>query len=154
VERKLDGKVRSMKSGPTPKIDELIRENRPGLIVIALGANLMGAGLETIRATTARMVNSVQASGAKCLWVGPPNGRNKTEPKFSQLYEAIQEKVRGVCEFVDSRPVTYYPATGGDGVHFDGLPPAIRDEILSKWVGGVMPVAEKLWMDVSARGAR
>ena len=149
VERKLDGKVRSLKSGPTPKIEELIQENRPRMIVIALGANLMGAGLETIRTTTARMVNSVKASGAKCLWVGPPNGRNKTEPKFSQLYAAIEEAVRGTCELVDSRLLTYYPETGGDGIHFDGLPPAIRDEILSKWVGGVMPSAEKVWSSIS-----
>lgn len=148
VERKLDGKVRSMKSGPTPKIDELISENRPKMIVIALGANLMGAGMETIRTTTARMVNSVKASGAKCVWVGPPNGRNKVEPKFSQLYGAIEEAVRGTCELVDSRPLTYYPETGGDGIHFDGLPPAIRDEILSKWVGGVMPTAEKVWKEM------
>ena len=145
VERKVGGSVRSLKSAATPRFEGLLEENKPQVVVIALGANLMGAGLETARKTTQKMMDSVKKSGALCVWVGPPNGRNKAEPKFSQLVEALEQTVRGTCEFVDSRPLTFYPETGGDGAHFDGLPPAVRDEILGKWVGGIMPVVETVW---------
>jgi len=154
VERKVGGAVRSLKSAATPRFDGLLEENKPQVVVIALGANLMGASLETARKTTQRMMDSVKKSGALCVWVGPPNGRNKTEPKFSQLVEALEQTVRGICEFVDSRPLTYYPETGGDGVHFDGLPPAVRDEILGKWTSGILPVVEKVWQKREAGAAK
>jgi hypothetical protein len=145
VERKVGGSVRSLKSAATPRFEGLLEENKPQVVVIALGANLMGASLDTARKTTQRMVDSVKKSGALCVWVGPPQGRNKTEPKFTQLVEALAATVQGTCEFVDSRPITHYPETGGDGVHFDGLPVAVRDEILGQWTSGILPVVETVW---------
>jgi len=138
AERAADGKSQGGTRGPTPRLQSLLQVHRPKTLVVALGANLMGFGMDWIRNTTSRMVETIRASGAKCFWIGPPHGRNKTEPKFSQLVTELERLTQGVCEFVDSRPITEYPAAGGDGAHFDGLPAAVRDPILERWVSGVM----------------
>ncbi len=148
VERSVDGKSRGATVGATPHVELLIQKHQPKLLVIALGANLMSAGMDSIRNSTRRMMDTVRASGAQCVWVGPPNGRNKAEPKFSELVAELQKITEGTCSFVDSRPLTQYPASGGDGAHFDGLPAAVRDPILATWTSGVMNEVSAVWKTI------
>lgn len=127
----VDGKKTETAKHATPLLRELITHQDPDLIIIELGANLMGDSLDHAQTTTREMLTLVSEQlakkpGRRCFWIGPPNGRNKTEPKFSQLYDLIKTETIGICELFDSRLVTHYPATGGDGAHYDSLGPAGR----------------------------
>lgn len=106
----------------TPKFSTLIQDYKPNVIVISLGANMLGANGDYIEKEVRKMAEVAKASGAKLVWVGPPDGRESKKPtsKQTQLYEHLQKAAREYGTFIDSRPFTEYPATGGDGVHYGG----------------------------------
>ncbi|MGK5087554.1 hypothetical protein WDW86_08345 [Bdellovibrionota bacterium FG-2] len=121
----------------TPILSQLLKNQSTDVVVIALGSNLMPDTLEHARQTTQELLGIVSKHKehyphALCFWIAPPNGRNKTEPKFGDLYAMLQEETQGICQLFDSRMVTHYPATGGDGAHFDSLGPEGR-EIAKHW---------------------
>lgn len=106
----------------TPKLNTLIQDYKPNVIVISLGANLLGAKGDYIEKEVRKMAEVAKTSGAKIVWVGPPDGRESKKPtsKQAQLYEHLQKVAHEYGTFIDSRPFTEYPATGGDGVHYGG----------------------------------
>ena len=64
------------------------------------------------------MADFISATGAKCLWVGAADARDRS--RLPRLYHLVEEAVWDKCRIVDSRRYTTYPATGGDGVHYYG----------------------------------
>lgn len=116
------GTVRA-NSSPTPLIATLAETIKPTVVVVALGANLVEAPIKFAQQDSRKLALFIQNTKARCLWVGPPHGRNKPEPGFSQFYSALKAAVEGPCEFIDSRPYAHYPDKGGDGVHYDQLGP-------------------------------
>lgn len=105
----LDGTVISSPYGRrhvTPKLSKLMDEVGPDLVIVSLGSNSLGVGSSSVSQSVARFINEIKTSNpkAKCLWVGPPHGMHKTEPKFGNLYRAIQKGVGDQCTFFDSRP--------------------------------------------------
>lgn len=107
----------------TPNLNELINNFKPNVIVFSLGANLLHANTETIEKQVKEVCEIAKSTGAKIVWVGPPNGRADKKPDSLQnkLYESIQKVASEYGYFIDSRPFTYYPSSmGGDGVHFHG----------------------------------
>lgn len=136
-----DGKVQSSGVAPSVKV-ELSRLN-PHFIVIELGANLYPEENWASKEIQIKRLIEVIASqnkvaSLKCLWVGPPNGRNKPEPKLQKLVDLIKSNLGDTCTFFDSRTVTTYPETGGDGAHYSGFPEA--KAIVDGWVKAVMDV--------------
>jgi len=107
---------------PTPKFKDLVGRFQPNVIMISLGANLIHSSGAAIEKQVHEMAQMAQASGAKIIWVGPPDGRESKKPteKQTQLYEHLQRAASQYGDFIDSRPLTEYPATGGDGVHYWG----------------------------------
>ncbi|MBF2052272.1 MAG: hypothetical protein IGS03_02265 [Candidatus Sericytochromatia bacterium] len=107
---------------PTPKFKDLLGRFQPNVIMISLGANLINASSETIENQVREMAQAAKASGARLIWVGPPDGRESKKPtsKQNQLYEHLERVAREYGDFIDSRPLTEYPASGGDGVHYWG----------------------------------
>ncbi|MCC7443142.1 MAG: SGNH/GDSL hydrolase family protein [Bdellovibrionales bacterium] len=133
----------------TPKIDDLLSEVRPTLVVIELGANQINTATSqpnVQREFVDRLVSKIVATGASCLWVGPPHGRNKPEPKYSNLVRLLQEGIDGRCAFLDSRPekfpwldynvVSAAAGVAGDGAHYDALREHGRTAV-RKWAGEV-----------------
>lgn len=107
----------------TPNLNELINNFKPNVIVFSLGANLIHAKPETIEKQVRDVCELAKATGAKIVWVGPPDGRPDKKPDEVQnkLYEHIQKVASEYAYFIDSRPFTDYPPSmGGDGVHFHG----------------------------------
>ena len=106
----------------TPDFQKLIAETRPDVIVISLGANLIGASESQIKSQCQKLCEMARASGAKIIWVGPPDGREdrKSTARQSRLYKELEKAVTPYATFVDSRPSTEYPETGGDGIHYGG----------------------------------
>lgn len=121
-----DGKVDSPADWKTPrqtpKLPDLLKKHQPSVIVISLGANMLGANAATIEKQVKDLAEVAKASGAKILWVGPPDGRESKKPtsKQTELYRHLEKVAGQYGTFIDSRPVTDYPAKGGDGVHYWG----------------------------------
>lgn len=107
----------------TPLISRLLEEWNPSVVIVALGANLISESNASVSESSAKLAHVSVSLGARCVWVGPPHGRNKPEPRFSEFYSVLKEAVSQNCEFIDSRPYAHYPDVGGDGVHFDSLGP-------------------------------
>ncbi|MFN8673546.1 MAG: hypothetical protein U0457_15855 [Candidatus Sericytochromatia bacterium] len=107
----------------TPKANNLISEFKPNVIIFSLGANLIHANEKEIEKQVKDLCEVAKSSGAKIIWVGPPNGRSDKKPKAEQdrLYEHIQKIASQYGTFIDSRAITEYPDNmKGDGVHFWG----------------------------------
>lgn len=105
---------------PTPRLPLLWRQFQPELVLVALGANMIDYRRETIQATSARLAAYLDARGAEIGWIGPPVIRLQPRWKLDRLYGWLQAAVKPYALFIDSRPWTHYPATGGDGIHFRG----------------------------------
>ncbi len=81
-------------SGGRSRIDALLRQHRPDVAVIELGANdaLRGLPLAQTEANLAAMVHAAQAAGAKVLVVGlqvPPNYGMDYLNRFSKIYANV-----------------------------------------------------------------
>jgi hypothetical protein len=122
-ERGEDGKVITSPTSPTPLIAELLKKHQPDVTLIALGANLFNTPFETSAKVTDDLVQTVAASGSKCIWIGPPDSRDRSGPKMDETYGILRGASYPECLFLDSRKWTHYPATGGDGTHYDHLGP-------------------------------
>jgi len=125
--RDSDGETeRGTRGRLTPRLATLLETAKPDFTVVALGANLINLTPEYARRTTRPMVEAIAESESRCVWVGPPHGRNKPKEKLDALYVALRETTQDLCLFVDSRPYIHYPDTGGDGAHYDHLGPEGR----------------------------
>lgn len=105
----------------TPKLVSLIESKKPDVLVVSLGANLIGGSGSTIQNQVKSICEVAKKYGTQLVWVGPPDGRSKSTVAQTNLYanlKAVVEQYGGT--FIDSRPFTEYPATGGDGIHYGG----------------------------------
>lgn len=99
---------------------ELVARARPDLVVVALGANTTEVGSSTRRAQVAALVSVVEASGAACVWIGPPSAWARDTEHFAELYTDLVAALEGRCALVDSRALVDFPrAWGGDGMHLE-----------------------------------
>ncbi len=123
----------------TPKLKNLISEFQPNIILISLGANLLGSNGKNIESEVRKIAEIAKQSGAKIVWVGPPDGREskKPEEKQSDLYLHLKKAASEYGTFVDSRPYTEYPDSGGDGVHYSGKEGSGMSKLAKSWVNHV-----------------
>jgi len=86
-------------SGGLYRIDALLANHRPAIVILELGANdgLRGLSLEATRSNLENMIQRARKSGAKVLLIGmriPTNyGPSYTEP-FHQLFATLAKKYR------------------------------------------------------------
>jgi acyl-CoA thioesterase-1 len=81
-------------AGGLARLPTLLRDRKPGLVVIELGANdaLRGLPLETTRANLLAMARLAKAAGAKVLIVGmqlPPNYGRAYGDRFAALFADV-----------------------------------------------------------------
>lgn len=120
LHRGVDG-VRTQKpAGSIPTMKSLMDKHKPAMTVIALGSNLYKASAQWIRQTVEQMEAQATASGGPCIWVGPPDMRERGGEDAKELVKTIRATLKK-CTFIDSLPLTSYPAKGGDGIHYDYL---------------------------------
>jgi hypothetical protein len=127
----------------TPSLPDLIKEFKPTVLVVSLGANLFGASEAVVRRETQRIIDTAKAAGCTLVWVGPPRARASVKPiavqdRLCETIKATVEANQGT--FIDSRPFTAYPATGGDGLHYGG-PEGTR--VARAWASGVLEAIQK-----------
>lgn len=126
----------------TPNLKKLIKDYKPGIIVFSLGANMIGASPEAIRNQVKYVCEIAKQAGCKVVWIGPPNGRADKKPteKQNRLYDNLKAEAEKYGTFVDSRPYTRYPESGGDGVHYWG---SEGSKIAKEWAGKVFDQLQK-----------
>lgn len=105
----------------TPLLPDLLKTHQPRYTVVELGANMYGRPTEWLEKTSRDMAMAIVNSGSKCIWIGPPNARIQPEPELGRVFEALRTSVGPYCLLFDSRNHTSYPASGGDGIHFNSL---------------------------------
>lgn len=116
-----DGKEQRGWERDTPLLVNLLALHRPSYTVVELGANMYGGSIEWVEQTSHEMAMAIVNSGSKCIWIGPPQARLQPEPELGRMFEALRAGVGQYCLLFDSRKFTTYPATGGDGIHFNSL---------------------------------
>lgn len=121
----------------TPSLPDLIKEYKPTVLVVSLGANLFGASEATVKRETQRIIDTAKQAGCTLVWVGPPRAREdvKTIAAQDRLCETIKATVGTQGTFVDSRPFTKYPSGGGDGLHYWGTE---GSKTAKAWAGNVL----------------
>lgn len=125
-----DGKggTREVEFVKTPELAQLLGDHAPTAVVVALGSNLP-ISAASVRTTLAL----IHKSGAACVWIGPPDMRKPAGERIDEVYQTLlengvsptatlEESRKGFCRLINSRdfPALRYPATGGDGTHYQG----------------------------------
>ncbi len=93
-------------SGGRTRLPALLKEHRPAIVIIELGANdaLRGLSLASLRANLSAMIDASRAAGARVLLVGirvPPNyGRDYTERFYATFGELAREKKVALVPFL------------------------------------------------------
>ena len=123
--RDLAGKTEKGPAGPTPIFDALLKEIKPALVVVELGANYANIASDDFAVRDMRkLAKKISDSGAYCFWITKPDAR-KGKEQIPRILELTHKAVAPYCAYFDSTLVTKYPAEGGDGVHYwfeAGLP--------------------------------
>lgn len=105
LERKTDYKVANASiSGETTlggvnRIEQALREHRPSLTIVALGANdgLRGASVEAMRTNLERIIDAARRANSRVLLVGmqiPPNYGPQYTEKFRRSFGEIARAKR------------------------------------------------------------
>ena len=118
-------------SGGLYRIDALLANHRPAIVILELGANdgLRGLSLEATRGNLEGMIQRAKKSGAKVLLIGmriPPNyGPSYAEP-FQKLFETLAKKYR-----IARVPFLLAPIAGKrEYFQADGLHPTAEAQVL------------------------
>ncbi|MFC1753079.1 hypothetical protein ACFL96_06750 [Thermoproteota archaeon] len=82
------------------KIDTLLQEVNPDVVVVSLGANYLDRPSQS-----KDLVAKLQ--GKTCFWIGPPRGPNKPDDVMAKFYDTLNS-VKGHCTVIDSRPYTAF----------------------------------------------
>lgn len=85
--RGMDAKTEKGIKGPTPVFDTLMKEVKPELVVVELGANYVGYDDAFAVADMKKLVKKISGSGAACFWITKPDSRKGHEniPHILQL---------------------------------------------------------------------
>ncbi len=135
-----NGERISLPKAKTPLLETLINETKPDLIVVELGSNyLRGYPDETLISDVKRLLLDLKKSGSSCVWVGPPSMR-KFKHELNPFIPKLEKMITPQCRWINSLPLTHYPETGGDGVHYES--PGLK-EIGVSWAKAVSEIISK-----------
>jgi len=131
----MDGRTQKTASHATPKLEDLINQDKPDVIVVNLGANFRGASPAGIESQVKSLGEVAKRHGIPIKWVGPP----KPAPARLDM-EAVQRfdqqlaaAVAPYGEYISSVP--YTPEySGGDGLHYSG---ARGKQLAQNWAQGI-----------------
>lgn len=111
----------------TRSIDQLIREDKPDLVVIVKGDTMAAYQgdfpMNWARKEVATLTGAVSATGTRCAWVGPPWGQEggsygKTYARARAMGQFLAVNVKP-CVYIDSQKMSAkgeWPTS--DGQHF------------------------------------
>ncbi len=134
-EKKADGsekKVGYGKSQAAPKLDSLIGQEKPDVIIVNLGANFRGSNPKS---EVDKIGQIAKKHGIPIVWVGPPKTKkdNANPSSIQQFDQKMAEAVAPYGKYVASSGLTP-KYSGGDGLHYSG---AEGTQIAHQWADGV-----------------
>ena len=112
----------------TPTLLDLLALHHPDTVIIEQGTNMVwheqnDADRENIQF----LITAVKGSGAKCIWIGPPDLNIVNNPQANinveQNHLLLQQQTKALgCQLIESWTFTHYPEGKGDGIHYDLIP--------------------------------
>ena len=134
ADHKVNGQTQKTATHATPKLEELINEDKPDTILVNLGANFRGDGPSGIKKQVDEIGQIAKKHGIKITWVGPPTTRQDESNRSSlqKFDEDMKAAVAPYGSYVSSAPFTP-KYSGGDGVHYSGA-------AAKQWAAGVAGV--------------
>jgi len=135
ADHKVNGQTEKTASHATPKLEDLIAQDKPDVIVVNLGANFRGAGPGGVKAQVSKLGEIAKKHNIRMVWVGPPRTRDDmANPSSLQKFDQdMQAAVKPYGDYISSAPFTPEYA-GSDGVHYGG---SKGTELAKKWAAGV-----------------
>ena len=111
----------SLAKHSTPKIEALLEARSPDAVIVQMGGNLIGKGVEVAGNEAERLATLLAAKGLPCVWIGPPHGTKRPQPQTDRVIAKIRETVVPRCTFINSYGFSdiRYPEGSGDGIHYD-----------------------------------
>lgn len=131
----VDGKTQKTASHATPKLEELINQDKPDVIVVNLGANFRGAGQAGIESQVRSLGEIAKRHNIPIKWVGPPKpapARLNME-EVQRFDQQLAAAVAPYGEYISSVPYTPEYA-GGDGLHYGGTR---GKQLAQQWAQGI-----------------
>ena len=126
----------------TPKLDALLRDIRPQIVIVQLGTNwfdvlnekLNDEQIARLRAFVERFASEVKARDPRTqlIWITPPDSSKfrRIQTEVTRLIRSVQRRM-GFLLVDSSELVRYVPGqTGSDGVHYSAAD-------AQKWAEGV-----------------
>lgn len=110
-------------AGGRSRLPQALRQHRPGVVIIALGANdgLRGLGTEQMQRNLRTMIETSQRAGARVLLVGmrlPPNYGPAYTTAFASVFKALaHERKTAFTPFLLDAIATDPAAFQSDGIH-------------------------------------
>lgn len=131
ADHKANGQTEKTASHATPKLEDLINQDKPDTIIVNLGANFRGAGPAGIKKQVDEIGEIAKRHGIKITWVGPPTTRQDESNRSSlqKFDEDMKAAVAPYGSYVSSAPFTP-KYSGGDGIHYSG-------DAAKQWAAGV-----------------
>jgi len=110
----------------TPKFSDEVAKYNPGVIIIQLGTNMAAAEKPlNSKGSIDQLMKEAKASGAECIWIGPPDANSKvvTKEKLGVVNNLIKDLAdANGCTFIDSLQLTEFPKDSKEGIHY---PPSL-----------------------------
>jgi hypothetical protein len=80
-----DGKVEKGQKGPTPIFDDVLKELKPDIVIVELGANYAYVESDDFAVSDMRkLARKITDSGARCFWITKPDARKRRpSPAYS-----------------------------------------------------------------------
>jgi peptidoglycan hydrolase-like protein with peptidoglycan-binding domain len=120
----------------TPRLQDLIRQHRPTVLVVSLGGNMRGLSPAGIRRQVQDLARLAQESGTRLVWAGPPERRVDNDDggaSLNRFNNILRDAVAPYGGFIDSSRHTEY--SGGDGLHYSGRR---GRQVATDWAENVM----------------
>jgi hypothetical protein len=122
------GKPDIRRSKPlNPKLVDLLIKHHPDYLIIELGTNFIWRDFtDQEKKAALDLVKKIKARNGDCFWIGPPDLRLDSPLQIERIagaHHLLQNEVQNEgCTLFESWNFTKYPATGGDGIHYDNEP--------------------------------
>lgn len=129
----MDGRTHKTTRHAIPRLEELINQDRPDVIVVNLGANFRGASAAGIQSQVQSLGEVARRHNIPIKWVGPPKPAHPNMEAVQRFDQQMAAAVAPYGEYISSVP--YTPEySGGDGLHYSGTR---GKQLAQQWAQGI-----------------
>ena len=133
ADHRVDGKTERVASHATPKLEDLINQDKPDVIVVNLGANFRGATPAQLESQVKSLGEVAKRHNIPIKWVGPPKPAKGDAGAVQRFDQQMAAAVAPYGEYISSVPYTPEYA-GADGLHYSGTR---GKQLAQQWAQGI-----------------